>query len=141
MLPPQLRRNDAELAIIRAIVDGGNDSPVLMMNLNRYTPDAAFPEGALYRRYISGLESMLAAVGARILWRTPVLGQAVGTHHIDEILAVWYPSHQIFLDLGEAPGAAENYRLRGLCVADAVIHRCPGNSQPRGADDQPRRRD
>src|SRR3546814_2394326 len=37
--------------------------------------------------------------GARILWCTPVFGQAVGTQHIDEILAVWYPTHKTFLDL------------------------------------------
>src|SRR3546814_4401119 len=34
--------------------------------------------------------------GARILWCTPVFGQAVGTQHIDEILAVWYPTHKTF---------------------------------------------
>src|SRR3546814_19277405 len=69
--------------------------------------------------------------GARILWCTPVFGQAVGTQHIDEILAVWYPTHKTFLDLSDAPGAKESYRLRGACVAYAVIHRCSGNNTPR----------
>src|SRR3546814_20843394 len=50
--------------------------------------------------------------GARILWCTPVFGQAVGTQHIDELLAVWYPTHKTFLDLSDAPGAKESYRLR-----------------------------
>src|SRR3546814_6039757 len=66
--------------------------------------------------------------GARILWCTPVFGQAVGTQHIDEILAVWYPTHKTFLDLSDAPGAKESYRLRGACVAYAVIHRCSGSN-------------
>ena len=134
MLPPHLSRNDGELTMIREIVDGGNDGPVLMMNLNRYTPQAEFPDGMLYRRYVGGLGSMLTAVGARILWRVPVFGQTVGTQDIDEILAVWYPTHKTFLDLAEAPGAEENYRLRGVCVAYAVIHRCPGNSPPLEGD-------
>ncbi|WP_235589608.1 MULTISPECIES: hypothetical protein [Sphingomonadaceae] len=68
--------------------------------------------------------------GARILWCTPVFGQAVGTQHIDEILAVWYPTHKTFLDLSDAPGAKESYRLRGACVAYAVIHRCSGSNSP-----------
>src|SRR3546814_9445263 len=50
--------------------------------------------------------------GARILWCTPVFGRAVGTQHIDEILAVWYPTHKTFLDLSDAPGAKESYRLK-----------------------------
>lgn len=73
---------------------------------------------------------MLAAVGARILRRAPEFGQALGTQNIDEILAVWYPIQKTFLDLSEAQGAEESYRLRGVCVAYAVIHRCPGNSSP-----------
>src|SRR3546814_8174773 len=56
--------------------------------------------------------------GARILWCTPVFGQAVGTQHIDEILAVWYPTHKTFLDLSDAPGAKESYRLRGACRSE-----------------------
>src|SRR3546814_7825293 len=68
--------------------------------------------------------------GARILWCTPVFGQAVGTQHIDEILAVWYPTHKTLLDLSDAPGAKESYRLRGACVDYAVIHRCSGSNSP-----------
>src|SRR3546814_7911160 len=54
----------------------------------------------------------------------------LGTQHIDEILAVWYPTHKTFLDLSDAPGAKESYRLRGACVAYAVIHRCSGSNSP-----------
>ena len=32
--------------------------------------------------------------------------------------------------LQEHPGAAENFRLKGLCVEYAVIHRCPGDRPP-----------
>ena len=38
---------------------------------------------------------------------------------------------EVWLDaLGLAPGAAENYRLRGECVAYAVLHRCSGDQFP-----------
>jgi len=130
MLPAQLLRNENELAVIKAIAQSGNDGPVLMLNLNRYKAGSGFPGDGIHGDYIAGLERFLPAVGGRILWRQPVHGQEVGEQNIDEILAAWYPSHQSFLDLSTAPGAAENYRLRGECVAYAVIHRCSGDQFP-----------
>ena len=130
MLPDHLKRNDHELSIIKSIASTGEDKPVLMLNMNRYKAEAVYPSGDLYVRYMSGLTAFLTAVGARILWRIPVLGQAVGKHRIDEIVAVWYPTHKAFLDLTGAPGAERNYQLRSLCVDSAVIHRCPGDQYP-----------
>lgn len=125
-------RNDAEIETIRAIVESGDDPPVVMLNLNRYVAQAGYPDGQLYRNYMSVLEALLSRVGAAILWRAPVFGQTVGapTMDADEVLAVWYPSHRTFLELPNAPGAEENYRLRGLCVEKAVIHRCAGDREP-----------
>ncbi len=127
---PSLQRNDDEIARIRAIADSAQDGPVLMLNLNLYTEAAGFPDGALYRDYMAVLERFLPAVGARILWRQPVLGQATGVQPLHEVLAAWYPSHRAFLDLPTAPGAAENYRLRQLAVKSAVIHRLAGDRYP-----------
>jgi hypothetical protein len=79
-----IRRNDAELAAIRAIAKSGNDQPVLMLNLNRYTQEAGFPNGELYRSYMSVLEEFLPVVGGKILWRHPVYGQPVGEQKLDE---------------------------------------------------------
>lgn len=120
-------RNPQEIEAITAIAQSGQDRPVLMLNLNRYKPEARFPDGELYLSYVTGLEAFLPAVGGAVLWRIPVFGQPVGEQPIDEVLAAWYPSHQAFLDLPAAPGAESNYRLRGMCVAYAVIHRCPGD--------------
>ncbi|MFP6707909.1 MAG: hypothetical protein VCE75_18130 [Alphaproteobacteria bacterium] len=130
MLPTKLTRNEDEAAIIQAVADSGNDGPVLMLNLNRYKPDTGFPGGGVYDDYITVLENFLLVVGARILWRHAVHGQAVGEQILDEILAAWYPSHQAFLDLSSAPGSENNYRLRGECVEYAVIHRCSGDRFP-----------
>jgi len=123
-------RNDDEIQVIKEIASSENDAPVLMLNLNRYTEAAAFPDGELYRGYMSVLEEFLPIVGAKILWRHNVLGQPIGDQKLDEVLAAWYPSHQAFLDLFTAPGSDENFRLRGLAVEYAVIHRFSGDVSP-----------
>ncbi len=130
MEPSRLQRNEGDYSISKEIAESSDDRPVLMLNMNRYSPDAAFPNGDLYNSYVEGLEKFLEGAGAKILWRFPVLGQAVGSQAIDEIIAVWYPIHKIFVELYDAPGAAENFRLKGLCVDYAVIHRCPGDRHP-----------
>lgn len=130
MEPSRLQRNENDYSISKDIAESGNDRPVLMLNMNRYSTEAAFPAGDLYTSYIKGLEKFLEGAGAKLLWRFPVLGQAVGNQAIDEIIAVWYPVHRIFVELYDAPGAAENFRLKGLCVDYAVIHRCPGDRHP-----------
>ena len=119
---------DAEMDVIRAIADGREDKPVLMINLNRYKPECEYPDGQTYLNYMSVLAELLPQVGGRILWRTPLYGQPVGEQPIDEILAAWYPTHRAFLDLPGAPAGKENFRLRAQCVEYAVIHRCDPNS-------------
>jgi len=124
------KRNDAEIQVMRQIAAGGNDRPVLMLNLNYYSAEADFPNGTLYQSYMAVLERFLPAVGAKVLWRHPILGQATGTQNLHEILAAWYPSHKAFLDLPDAQGAEENFRLRALAVERAVIHRVSGEVYP-----------
>ena len=123
-------RNPGELQRIKAIAGTAADGPIIMLNLNRYKEVCEFPDGALYSRYMNALEELLHKVGAKALWRANVMGQAAGEQAIDEVLAVWYPSHQAFLDMPQQPGADINYRLRQECVAEATIHRCPGNRTP-----------
>jgi hypothetical protein len=131
VLPDHLKRNADELAKIRSLVESGLDCPVLMLNENTYSSDAGYPSGQLYRQYISGLEALVTEFEGRILWRLAVLGQPVGQgRQSDEILAIWYPSHKAYLDLPSAAGGPENYRLRGLCVEHARIHRCHGEAYP-----------
>jgi len=74
------------------------DSAALMLNLNHYVAAAGFPYGSEYKTYMAELEKSVGRVGGKVLWRTPVSGQPVGCEHdgVDEILAVWYPSHASF---------------------------------------------
>lgn len=128
------QRDERELAVIRSIAESGADRPVTMINLNRYTSEAGYPDGELYRAYMDGLIAFLPNVGAKIIWRTPVFGRVVGDQILHEILAAWYPSHKAFLDLPSAPGAERNYSLRGQVVEYAAIHRCGGDGYGLGPE-------
>ncbi|MCH7737642.1 MAG: hypothetical protein IH872_09625 [Chloroflexi bacterium] len=127
-----ITRVQSEIDAITATAESGHDAPVLMLNLNRYTIAAAYPHGDEYLTYMAAIDASVGRVGGKVIWRTPVSGQPVGCEHdgVDEILAVWYPSHAAFLRLRTVAGSEDMYRLRKLCVANSVIHRCPGDRFP-----------
>ena len=116
--------NIDEIGVFKSIAGSAEDTPILMLNLNRYVEDANFPDGALYLEYMTVLDQLLTEVGGRILWRTTVHGTVVGTQNIHEALGIWYPSHQAFLDLMTAPSSSQNMKLRSQTVAHADLHRC-----------------
>ena len=116
--------NPDEIDTVTRIAQSADDGPVFMLNLNKYRDEAGFPDGTLYRDYMSILDRLLLEVGGRILWRTAVLGHVVGTQAVDEAIGIWYPSHQSFLNLMSAPSSGENMRLRSLAVEQADLHRC-----------------
>ena len=116
--------NIDEIDVFKSIAGSAEDTPILMLNLNRYVEDANFPDGALYLEYMTVLDRLLTEVGGRILWRTTIHGTVVGTQNIHEALGIWYPSHQAFLDLMTAPSSAQNMELRSRTVAHADLHRC-----------------
>jgi hypothetical protein len=113
-----------EIARIRAIAESSNDRPVLMLNLNRYTSDAGYPDGDTYTELMAIVTRVASDVGGRILWRTPVHGHVVGNADFDEVWGVWYPSHKAFLDLMTLPGQEENVRVRAMAIKDALLLRC-----------------
>ena len=116
---------------IEEIANSGNDKPVLMVNLNKYF-EGEYPNGTIYKDYMKALDVLLEHVAAKILWRTPVYGQPIGTQPLDEIFGAWYPTHRAFLVLREQGEASEeNFRLRNLAVEYAVIHRCQEDGIPK----------
>ena len=123
--------NLEEYEIIKKIAASSNDGPVLMININKYLPEAGFPNGEPYSEWMKVLATLVDQVGAKLLWRVPVLGQPVGLQAADEILGAWYPSHKSFLSLRDQPASEESFRLRNLCVLEAVVHRCPENIIPK----------
>lgn len=123
--------NAEEYDVIKKIANSSDDGPVVMININKYLPEAGYPDGKLYGDYMKALYVLLDQLGAKILWHIPVLGQPVGVQPADEIIGAWYPSHKAFLALREQPGSDESFRRRDMCVDHAVVHRCPENSVPR----------
>ena len=126
----QWNANKREVAEIKVVASSKSDSPVLMVNINKYN-DGEYPNGETYRDYMKILPKILDEVGAKVLWQLPALGQPVGSQAADEILGIWYPSHKSFLSLPTAPSSVENFRLKNLCVSEPVVHRCPADVIPK----------
>ena len=115
--------NTTEFQVIERIA-ANVDKPVVMLNLNSYTEAAEYPAGDLYIQYMTKLDLLLTEAGGSVLWRMPIDGSTLGVEKFDEILAIYYPSHQAFLNMRSLPSSDENYRLRDLAVADAQLLRC-----------------
>ena len=125
-----------DFAKIEEIALSGNDKPVLMVNLNKYS-EGEYPNGATYKDYMKALDSLLELVGGKILWRMPVYGQPMGAQPLDEILGIWYSSHKAFLALRDQGNASEeNFRLRSRVVEHADIYRCPEDGISKPTDEQ-----
>ncbi|MGH1492349.1 MAG: hypothetical protein ACRBK7_23670 [Acidimicrobiales bacterium] len=116
----------------KAIAGSADERPVLMLNLNRYTVAASFPDGEAYTTYMERLNHSVVAGGGRVLWDVAVDDVVIGCDHdtYDEILAVWYPSYQAFVDLPKADGADLMFASRKECVAHATILSLPGDRFP-----------
>ena len=117
--------NELEFAKIEEIANSETDRPVFMLNLNKYFDRSGFiNRDEKYNEYIKTVYAILYETGGKMLWRSPVHDQMVGEQDIDEIWAVWYPSHKAFLGLKDVPTAAKSFTLKRQIVERAVIHRC-----------------
>ena len=108
---------------VAKIAKSGDDRPVLMLNLNTYFHGESTMSSDAYAAYNSAVEAILREVNGKILWRSPVYGQPVGKQNVDEVMAVWYPSHQAFVDIKDAPSSARFAEAKNKVVKHAVIHR------------------
>tara|TARA_B100001013_G_scaffold317546_1_gene225431 strand:+ start:285 stop:695 length:411 start_codon:yes stop_codon:yes gene_type:complete len=114
--------NDEQISRLKSLAALSSDSSFVMLNINRYKPEVKFPDGETYGAYMSAIEHSVGAIGGSVLWRVPVQGSVVGDlEEFDEVMAVWYPSHQAFLDLPDADRAREMFRYRRVCVEKAHI--------------------
>ena len=108
---------------VAKIAKSGDDRPVLMLNLNTYFHGQSTMSSDAYKAYNSAVEAILREVKGKILWRSPVYGQPVGKQNVDEVLAVWYPNHQAFIDIKDAPSSARFAEAKNRVVKHAIIHR------------------
>ena len=118
-------KNEGEFASIQEIAKSKNDRPVFMLNLNTYFDRKGFlSRDEKHSSYIKTVYAILHEIGGKMLWRTTVKDQMVGEQDVDEVWAVWYPSHKAFLGLKDVPTAAKSFTLKREVVKRAVIHRC-----------------
>ena len=104
----------------QSVADDG--TPVVMLNLVAYRPDATDGSGSgldAYLRYSRGFVRLLKACGGTILWAGDVTGVALGDDGADDwdyAVLVQYPSRAAFVEvMTSADYAAINpHRLAGL---------------------------
>ena len=108
---------------VSKIASSSDDRPVLMLNLNTYFYGQSTMSSDAYKVYNFAVEAILREVKGKILWRCPVYGQPVGKQNVDEVLAVWYPNHQAFIDIKDAPSSARFSEAKNRVVKHAIIHR------------------
>ncbi len=118
----------------------GDDAPVVMLNLNRYRDTAEYGDGRTeqvsgreaYLRYGIVAFAAIESVGGRILWGTEATDVVIGCDHdrYDEVVAVWYPSRDAFLRLGDYPGYLEALAHRTAAIEQATLIACAASPTP-----------
>ena len=116
--------NSATIEQMQLAAKNPDAGPVFILNLNKYSNIAGFPDGALYKEYMQSISRLVSEVEGKILWRTSVNGQVVGSQDIDEVLGVWYPSNEAFLNIRNSPSSVRNMELRKRAVKNATMHWC-----------------
>ena len=119
---PNINMNSFEK--VSEIANSDSDSPVLMLNLNTYFDGRRTMSSAAYGKYNEAVKDVLREVEGKVIWRSPVYGQPVGVQIVDEILAVWYPTHKAFVELKNAPSSSRFVEAKNKVVKNAIIHRC-----------------
>jgi uncharacterized protein (DUF1330 family) len=133
-----------QIAEIAAVAGTAADGPLVMLNLNRYRPRAAYaaePPGGgsrdvsgheAYQRYGTTALKVLARVGGEIVWSTRATMTVVGdwSDLCDEILAVRYPSAKAFLALTADPELEAALPHREAALERAAIIRCDDAGGP-----------
>ena len=115
--------NIEEIEKFKEIAGTSKDCSIIMLNLNEYNAEAEFPNGKLYKDYMEILNILLAEVGGKVLWQTEASATLIGNQKIHEALGIWYPSHQAFVDIKDAPSSARFAEAKNKVVKHAVIHR------------------
>ena len=108
---------------VSKIASSSDDTSVLMLNLNTYFHGQSSMSSDAYKDYNTAIDAILREVEGKILWRSLVHGQPVGKQHVDEILAIWYPSHQAFVNIKNAPSSGRFAEAKNKVVKHAIIHR------------------
>lgn len=108
---------------IQTLLTGPADTPVVMVNLLRFKPQADAPDEGVsgeeaYRRYAAQMRTFVESQGGRFVWIGRVDSQVIGAggEGFHMIGLVEYPSRQAFLAIATDPHVQEIgvHRAAGL---------------------------
>ena len=108
---------------IQTLLAGPPDTPVVMINLLRFKPQAGAPDEGVsgeeaYRRYADLMRPFVESKGGRFLWVGRVNSQVIGEggEGFHMIGLVEYPSRQAFVAIASDPHVHEigAHRAAGL---------------------------
>jgi hypothetical protein len=126
---------------ISAMVGSTVETPIVMVNLNRYRdravydspgPDDDVSGREAYLRYGAVALRAMGEVGARILFGVPTEAVFVGCSHdaYDEVVAVWYPNRAAFVEMTSLPWYRDALVHRTAALEHASILACTGPATP-----------
>lgn len=115
-----------DLTVAAEFFAGADDGPFVMVNLLRFRPTAAYPDGrdaelsgrAAYDRYSKEVRRLIEGLGGRVVYAGAVTGLLLGQVEDlwDAVGLVEYPSLQAFRSMIRSPEmrAIEEHRAAGL---------------------------
>lgn len=120
----------ADLKRIAGTVPG--DTPITMLNLLRFRPQAEYPAGSgfsacsgreAYARYSKDALAKVRQVGGEVVMSAPVLQRVIGPEgeDWDELLLVRYPSVKAFLGMVADPAYQTITVHRTAALADSRL--------------------
>jgi uncharacterized protein (DUF1330 family) len=140
-IEPEVEQFRALVAAAEA--PGGDETPIMMINLLRFAEQASYPEGfdaepctgaEAYARYGAKAQQFLEKVGGRPIWAVPAHETVIGPlgEEWDVAFGVQYPSRKAF----HAMATDEDYLAivphRSAALSDSRLIMCdlPGDTAP-----------
>lgn len=122
-MPIEPTQEQLEALAARAAED---DSPIVMLNLNRYR------DRDEYMKYGAVAVGMLERIGGKVLWAAEAADTFIGTgdDDYDEVLAVWYPNRSAFLQFTTDPEVLAAFEHRRAGLERAAIICCESGPEP-----------
>ena len=152
---PQLKhkygRIDKDYAMALATRAPENDGPIYMVNLMKYHEVAQYTEGAGVEKPISGREaddrnnpsSILAKIGATIVFVGDVVGNHVGSEDWDRIAIVRYATRKSFIEMQSRKDFGDKHVHKAAGMQRTIIVCCrpqdvslDGRGRPKADDDR-----
>lgn len=152
---PQLKhkygRIDKDYAMALATRAPEDDGPIYMVNLMKYHEVAQYTEGAGVEKPISGREaddrynpsSILAKIGATIVFVGDVVGNHVGSEDWDRIAIVRYATRKSFIEMQSRKDFGDKHVHKAAGMQRTIIVCCrpqdaslDGRGRPKADDDR-----